>query len=161
MPKFRLRHAFVAVLLLVAMLAQGTWALASTTGGISGVVQDSTTGKAVADATVTANSPSGGATVTTDNGGNFHFLTLAPDTYTISATKTGYNSASQSGITVFADQTHTLTLEIRPSITPIANVPARAAAKPVKPGSTAAFSEFYRFDPALLFGPLQTSRFAS
>jgi len=136
MPKFRLRHAFVAVLLLVAMLAQGTWALASTTGGISGVVQDSTTGKAVADATVTANSPSGGATVTTDNGGNFHFLTLAPDTYTISATKTGYNSASQSGITVFADQTHTLTLAIAPALKTIANVTARASGNLVKPGTT-------------------------
>ncbi len=136
MPKFRLRHAFVAVLLLVAMLAQGTWALASTTGGISGTVVDAATGKAVADATVTANSPSGGATVTTDTGGNFHFLTLGPDTYTVSATKSGYNSASQSGITVFADQTHTLTLAITPSLKTIANVTSRVSGNLVKPGTT-------------------------
>jgi len=83
MPRFRFRHAFVAVLLLVAMLAQGTWALASTTGGISGTVVDSATGAPVAQATVTANSPSGGATSTTDAGGHFNFLTLGPDTYRV------------------------------------------------------------------------------
>jgi hypothetical protein len=145
MPKFRLRHAFVAVLLLVAMLAQGTWALASTTGGISGQVVDATTNKAVADATVTANSPSGGATATTDAGGNFHFLTLGPDTYTISATKTGYNSASQSGITVFADQMHTLTLAISPALRTIANVTSRAAGNLVKSGTT---SDIYSVNAA-------------
>jgi hypothetical protein len=137
MPKFRVRHAFVAVLLLVSMLAQGTWALAGTTGGISGTVVDATTGRAVADATVTASSPSGGGTATTNSAGNFNFLTLAPDTYTISATKTGYNSASQSGVTVFADQTHTLTLAIQPALRTIANVTARAAGNLVKSGTTA------------------------
>jgi hypothetical protein len=137
MPRFRFRHAFVAVLLLVAMLAQGTWALASTTGGVSGTVVDTTTGRAVANATVTANSASETATVTTDGGGNFHFLTLAPDTYTISATKSGYNSASRSGVSVFADQTFTLSLAITPSLTTIANVTARAAGNLVKPGTTA------------------------
>lgn len=145
MPRFRFRHAFVAVLLLVAMLAQGTWALASTTGGISGTVVDSATGAPVAQATVTANSPSGGATSTTDAGGHFNFLTLGPDTYTISATKTGYNSASQSGVTVFADQTHTLTLAITPSLRTIANVTARAAGNLVKPGTT---SDIYSVNAA-------------
>ena len=137
MPRFRLRHAFVAVLLLVAMLAQGTWALASTTGSITGQVMDATTGKVVADATVTAVSPSQSATATTDAGGNYRFFTLAPDTYTVSATKTGYNSSSQSGVTVFADQSHTLTLAISPQLKTIANVTARAAGNLVKPGTTA------------------------
>lgn len=136
MPKFRYRHAFVAVLLLVAMLAQGTWALASTTGGISGSVVDTATGAAVANATVTANSASQTATATTDAGGNFHFLTLAPDTYTVSATKTGYNSASRTGVTVFADQTFTMTIGITASLRTIANVTARAAGNLVKPGTT-------------------------
>ncbi len=131
-----LRRGLVAFLITASMLCQGTWALASTTGGISGTVTDTTTGRAVADATVTAISPSESSTATTDNGGNFHFLTLAPDTYTISATKTGYNSASQSGITVFADQTHTLTLGISPALRTIANVTARAAGNLVKPGTT-------------------------
>jgi hypothetical protein len=119
------------------MLSQGTWALAGTTGSITGQVMDATTGKVVADATVTAVSPSQSATATTDAGGNYRFFTLAPDTYTVSATKTGYNSASQSGITVFADQSHTLTLNISPSLRTIANVTARAAGNLVKPGTTA------------------------
>jgi streptogramin lyase len=90
------------------------------TGVISGQVTDKTTGKAVAAATVTAVSPSQSATSTTDAGGNYHFLTLLPGTYTVSATKTGYNSASQSGVKVVAGQTHTLTLQIQPA-TPACN----------------------------------------
>ena len=132
-----LRRSLVAFLVVAVMLCQGTWALAGTTGSINGTVTDITTGKAVPDATVTAVSPSQSATATTDAGGNFRFLTLAPDTYTVSATKAGYNSASQSGITVFADQSHTLTLGISPSLRTIANVTARAAGNLVKPGTTA------------------------
>ncbi|HEV2261910.1 MAG TPA: carboxypeptidase regulatory-like domain-containing protein, partial [Candidatus Rubrimentiphilum sp.] len=127
----------MAALLLVSMLSQGTWALASTTGGISGVVSDSTTGRPVADATVTAVSPSERATATTDAGGNFHFLTLAPDTYTVSASKSGYNQASSTGITVFADQTQTMTLHLTPSLRTIANVVSTAAGTLVKSGTTA------------------------
>src|SRR5690242_17481773 len=99
MPKLRLGHAFVAVLLLVAMLAQGTWALAGTTGGIAGTLTDSTTGKPVADAKITASSPSETATATTDAGGRFTFLNLAPDTYALSVNKEGFAPTTVGGVT--------------------------------------------------------------
>ena len=137
MPKLRLGHAFVAVLLLVAMLCQGTWALAGTTGGLSGTLTDSTTGKPVADAKISVSSPSQNASTTTDAGGRFNFLNLAPDTYTVSAEKEGYAPATVGGVTIFADQSLTVSLQTQPQLKTIAKITSRAAGNLVKPGTTA------------------------
>jgi hypothetical protein len=136
MPKLRLRHAFVAVMIMLAMLAQGTWALAGTTGGITGTLTDSTTGKPVANAKISAVSPSQSAETTTDAGGHFGFIALAPDTYTVSAEKDGYAPVSTAGVTVFADQSVTLPLTTHPELKTIAKVTSRAAGNLVKPGTT-------------------------
>ena len=74
MRKSIFRNAFVAVLTLLAMLCQETWALAGTTGGISGTVVDTETRAPIADAQVTAVSPSQSATARTDASGHFTFL---------------------------------------------------------------------------------------
>jgi hypothetical protein len=137
MPKLRLRHAFVALLLLVSMLFQVTWALAGTTGGISGTLVDSSNGKPVADSKVTASSPSQTSSTTTDAGGHFTFLNLAPDTYALSAEKEGFTPATLGGVTVFADQTVTVTLQTSPQLKTIARITSRAAGNLVKPGTTA------------------------
>ena len=136
MPKLRLRHAFVAVMIMLAMLAQGTWALAGTTGGISGTLTDSSTGKPVADAKITVTSPSQTASSTTDAGGHYSFLALMPDTYTVSAEKDGYAPQSIAGVTVFADQSFTLNLTTHPELKTIAVAHSRAAGNLVKPGTT-------------------------
>jgi len=136
MPRRYLRHAFVSVLVALAMLCQGTWALAGTTGNITGTLTDTTTGKAVADAKIGAVSPSQSATTTTDAGGHFTFLGLAPDTYTVSAEKQGYAPISLAGVTVFADQSLTLNLTTHPELKTIAAVTSRAAGNLVKPGTT-------------------------
>src|ERR1700722_9773249 len=100
--KRTLRQVAVALLLLVAFLFQGTWALAGTTGGVSGSVTDDS-GAPVAGASVSFTSPSENATGKTDAGGHFSFLALAPDTYTVSLDKDGFNPLSITGVTVFAD----------------------------------------------------------
>ena len=46
-----LRHGLTAVMLLVAMLSQETWALAGVTGGLTGVVVDADTSAPIAGAT--------------------------------------------------------------------------------------------------------------
>jgi hypothetical protein len=120
----------------MAMLVQGTWALAGTTGGISGTLTDTTTGKAVADAKISATSQSENANATTDGTGHYTFLNLAPDTYTISATKDGYLPVSVSGVTVFADQSQTVPLQTRPALKTIANVTSRSAGNLIKAGTT-------------------------
>ena len=69
----------LAVLALLVVAFQGTWALAGTTGSIQGVVTDSD-GHPIAGATVTAISPSQTGHSTTDSKG--FFAVLAETGYT-------------------------------------------------------------------------------
>ena len=127
----------VAVALLVAMLSQGTWALAGTTGGLTGTVVDSQTHKPVADAAVTAFSPSQSATTQTDASGHFTFISLIPDTYSVSVQKKGYAAASQPGVTVFADSTQSVGVALVPDLVTITHVISKATGDLVKSGTTA------------------------
>jgi hypothetical protein len=127
-----LRRVATAALLLVAFLFQGTWALAGTTGGIAGYVRDSN-GAPVAQATVTATSPSQVATTTTDAQGHYLFLTLQPDTYTLSVTKSGIQPNSTPGEVVFADQTQEYNLSVS-TLKTIASVKSAGASNLVKSG---------------------------
>lgn len=86
---------------------------AGSTGGLSGTLTDSATGAALANAKITVASPSQVATRNTDASGTFTFLSLAPDTYTVSAEKSGYDGLSTSGVTVTADQVQRITLTPR------------------------------------------------
>jgi len=134
--KRTLRQVGIALMLLVAFLVQGTWALAGTTGQLSGNVIDAT-GAPVGGASVTASSPSQSATTTTDASGTFRFLTLAPDTYTVAMTKAGYNPISQGGISVFADNNITVPIVTQKiTLKEIGSVTSRSAGDLVKSGTT-------------------------
>jgi len=126
----------VALLALLVFAVQGTWALAGTTGTLTGYVrlQD---GSPVAGAKVTATSPSEVISATTDAGGHFSFVSLTPDTYSVSAAKDGYDTVSQSGITVIADNQQTVTLHTQRQAAVLAVIPVRAANELVRPGTTA------------------------
>jgi hypothetical protein len=128
-----LRRVSVAAFLLVAFLFQGTWALAGVTGNLGGLVRD-TSGAPVAGATVQVVSPSQTASTTTDAHGHFVILSLAPDTYTVNVSKTGYQPTSFPGNVVFADQTQQSTFTISKSLKTIAHVTAAAAGNLVKSG---------------------------
>ena len=128
---------FVALIVAALVLGQGTWVLAGTTGVLSGTLTDATTNQPVVGAKITAASPSQTVTSRTDNTGHFVFLSLAPDTYTVSADYQGYDTSSVSGVTIVADQTRTLSVSIGKSLTTIANVKSRSASSLVKPGTTA------------------------
>ena len=131
-----LRRVAVALMLLVAFLFQGTWALAGTVGSITGTVTTKA-GQPLAGALVKADSPSEVTAAVTDAHGHFQFLGLSPDTYTVTAEKAGYNTISLSGITVFADQTQTVSLVTEPALKTIATVKSVSAGNLVKPGTTA------------------------
>ncbi|MGZ3509613.1 MAG: carboxypeptidase regulatory-like domain-containing protein [Vulcanimicrobiaceae bacterium] len=135
MSRLRLQQAFTALLILVALLCQQTWALAGTTGGINGVVRDET-GAPVANAKVTATATSQTVTIVTDASGHYTFLSLAPDTYSVSVVKEGYEPTTQAGITVFADNNVNVNITVKKSLRTIANVTSRAASSLVKPGTT-------------------------
>ncbi len=131
-----LRRVAVALMLLVAFLFQGTWALAGTVGSITGTVMTKA-GQPVVGALVKADSPSEVTAAVTDAHGHFQFLGLSPDTYTVTAEKAGYNTISLSGVTVFADQTQTVSLVTEPALKTIATVKSVSAGNLVKPGTTA------------------------
>jgi hypothetical protein len=128
----------VATLLSLALFSgQETWALAGTTGGLTGSVVDAASSAPVAGAVVTVSSPSQSATVTTDATGRFSFLTLAPDTYAVSVTKDRFQPTTVPGQVVFADTVQTLTIRIQKSLATIAHVTAIGAGSLVKSGTTA------------------------
>ena len=131
------RHVVTALALLFAFVCQETWALAGTTGGLTGQVVDATSSAPIAGAVVTVASPSQTATVTTDASGRFGFLTLPPDTYAVSVTKDQFQPTTTPGQVVFADTVQTLTVRLQKSLTTIAHVTSIGAGSLVKSGTTA------------------------
>jgi hypothetical protein len=132
---FRPRFGPIAALLALAMLSQGTWALAGTTGGVSGSVTDDS-GAPIAGVKITVSAPSETTTTTSDASGHFSFLSLAPDSYTLALAKEGYNPATIAGLTVFADNTQTVALHMSKALTTIVKVASRSTGNLVKPGTT-------------------------
>src|SRR5580700_9375262 len=108
---------------------------AGTTGAITGLVASST-GAPIDGVRVTVSSPSQTVTETTDASGRFSMLSLAPDTYTIEASKTGFETAAITGVSIFADQVQTIRVTLAPSLKTIARVTARSSMDLVKPGTT-------------------------
>ena len=100
----------ISVALVLALLGTYTapvFAVGGTNGSIAGLITDAS-GKPVPDATVALAAPSGSYHTTTDAGGHFTFTGVVLDTYTISVTAKGFESFSQSGVTVIGDQAVTL-----------------------------------------------------
>ena len=111
-------------------------AIAGTTGGLVGRVFDAKAGSPVAGARVTAASPSQTATALTDAAGQYRFLSLSPDTYTVSVEASGFDPFSAAGITVTADQTQSVPAGINRTLRTIGKVAARRPADLVAPGTT-------------------------
>jgi hypothetical protein len=135
-----------AAVILVAVLTWRHAALAGTTGSITGTVVDATSRAPIAGAQVTAASPSQIARVTTDAAGRFTFISLAPDTYTISASHSGFETLSIAGISVFADQNQAIPIGLQRSLKEIARVASRSSLSPVRPGTG---TDVYSVNPAL------------
>ncbi len=136
MHKLSFLRCFSAAALVLALLSQAQIALAGTTGNLSGVVVDAATGAPVAGATVTVTSPSDSRSSKTDASGSFAFLSLASDTYVVSIEGTGFDSTSESGVSVFADQTQRLNVRLNKSLRTIGTVKSRSSNDLVRPGTT-------------------------
>ncbi|MFY9663804.1 MAG: TonB-dependent receptor [Candidatus Cybelea sp.] len=131
-----LRHLGTTLALFALFAGQETWALASVTGGLTGTVVDADTSAPIAGAQVTATSPSQSVTTTTDAAGHFTFLTLSPDTYTVTSSKSGFQSTSVPGQSVFADTVQVVSLRMPKTLRTIAHVTAASAGSLVKAGTT-------------------------
>ena len=110
-----------------------------------GRVVEAGTGVPVAGAVVTATAPAQTASTTTDASGNFSFISLAPDTYTVTAAKTGYDSQSQPGISIFVDQSNTVSFSLNRVLKTIATTRSQSAASLLHSGVT---SDVYSINPA-------------
>jgi len=77
-------------------------------GTISGTVTNST-GAAISGATVAY---SGGSTTATSNAADSYSLSVAPGTYSVTANATGYQSATQSNVTVTTGNTTTINFSL-------------------------------------------------
>ena len=111
-------------------------AIGGTTGNIFGRVVDSQSQTPIAGVKITAVSPSQSATTISDASGQYRFLSLAPDTYAVVFARDNYDSLSQPGVTVLADQTQTVNVALNKTLKTIANVTARSAGNLLKPGTT-------------------------
>lgn len=136
---------FLAAALLAALFSTMVPASAGTTGSLKGRVTDSASGAPIAGASVTAGSASQTASATTDASGGFIFISLAPDTYTVTVAKTGFDTQSQPGETIQADQSSTLNVSLVKTLKTIATTRSRSAADYVRPGTT---SDVYSVNPA-------------
>lgn len=87
-------------------------AASTTTGTVNGTVRD-TSGAPVANATVNLVGV-GNLRATTDSRGNFAFANVTAGVYSFTASKPGYNSATESSVTVLSGQTSTLAVIISP-----------------------------------------------
>jgi hypothetical protein len=129
---------FSGIALTVALFAGiALPAAAGTTGGLRGRVVDQATGAGIAAAAVTVVSPTQTATMQTNGNGEFAFISLSPDTYTVSAEHAGYDPVSASGISVFADQVQTVgAFSLTKILKTIGTVRSRASGGLVRPGTT-------------------------
>ena len=125
----------LAASLLLAFLGTSLPVAAGTTGTLTGRVIDAANA-AVAGAKVTAESDSQTATLTTDASGGFTFISLAPDSYTVSVQKAGYDPQSQAGIAVFADQSNRVDFTLAVSLREIGAVRSASSANLVRAGTT-------------------------
>jgi hypothetical protein len=120
---------------------------AGTTGNITGIVQDSVSNAPISAASVSAVSPSQTATSHTDGAGRFAFISLAPDTYTVTAAKAGYQTVTTAGISVFADQSQNVILRVLKTAKTLGTITTTASSlSPVRAGTT---TDVYSVNPAL------------
>ena len=131
-----LRRGLIAALLTISFVLQGTASvLAGTTGGVGGFVTDENHQPVVA-AKVTIASPSQTVSTVTDGIGHYAFLSLLPDTYSITVARTGYTTENLAGVTVQADNTVNVDLREQHLLKQIGNVTSRSAQNLVRAGVT-------------------------
>lgn len=112
-----MRRRAGALSAILALLFCNAWASAATSGAMPVALVDDA-GRPIANARITASSPSGSFTVTTDAAGRAAFLDLPPDTYTFTASVPGFDVVPVSGVTVQADQTALIVLTATRRVTP-------------------------------------------
>lgn len=132
---WRITAGILAVAFALSIVAPNA-AMAGTTGTIKGTVTSASTGAPLADVKVSASSPSGNASTTTDSHGFYALQGLIPDTYTLSFQASGYEPVSVPGISVFQDNSVTYNQALSKELKTIASVQSAGSSNLVKPNQT-------------------------
>ncbi len=141
-------RAVLCSLLLAASLVTPIASRAGTTGTLSGYVY-AKSGTPLQSAQIAVTSPAQTAKTVTDETGHFVFVALLPDTYSVSASKDGYQPSLQPGVLVTADTTQTVTFSLEPEVKTLSKIAVSAnTAGLLRPGTT---QDIYTITP-----PLQT-----
>ncbi|HZO95261.1 MAG TPA: TonB-dependent receptor [Candidatus Baltobacteraceae bacterium] len=107
------------------------------TGNIQGTVIDTSTKAPIANVTVVASAPSGRAVAKTDAHGFFALNGLPVDTYTVSFALSGYETLTESGVTLQGDQTTNMgNVTISRRLQTIGRTAARSRASVFQPQQT-------------------------
>jgi len=133
-----LRGLLFCLTVLVAALWSGApCALAQASAGeITGTVTDVKTNRPIANVRVIAQSASGRYTAVTDARGDYTFLGILADTYSLSFSKAGYTAVSIPGITLFAGGVLHVNQQLSAGLATIASVHARSVGSAFQPGMT-------------------------
>jgi Carboxypeptidase regulatory-like domain len=125
--------SLVAVFLFAALSSR---ALAGTTGGIQGYISDSA-GRPLAGVAVSASSPSGHFSTTTGSNGFYSFNGLPLDTYTVSFSKDGYQTAIVRGVTTTQDLVSRISLHLQTGVKSLGRITVRSSTSLIQPTVTA------------------------
>ena len=129
-------HKRTVVLVVLVVLGMPSGVRAGTTGTLHGRVIDAATHAPIAGVTVSVVAPSQTEQTLTDAAGVYSFISLQPDTYTVNASKTGYEPQSQPGVTIVADQSANVGLTLQKALMTIARTTSRSAQSLVRSGVT-------------------------
>lgn len=128
----RLERLFFALVLIVLCLAP---VAAGVTGSVSGHITDEKANP-LAGAKVTVSSPSQSVTAQTDAHGFYSILNLSPDTYAVTVSKDGYDTATIAGVTVQTNQTAGVNISLRSTARTLGRVVTTATASVVSKNVT-------------------------
>ena len=131
-----LRRIWASLGTAIVVLLSVSASQAGTTGSLSGRVVDSASQAPLSGVSITVASPSQTEIAVTDAAGRFSFVSLAPDTYAVTAKKDGFDTTSLPGVTVFADQTQTIAVSLVKTVAVLAKINVRATGGLVRPGTT-------------------------
>ena len=129
-----LRHAFVLGLFCWAVAPHAP-ALAETAGIVTGTVTDDHTHAPLVGAAVEAKSPSATYHATTDAQGRFRFLSVLPDNYVLSVSRTGYQPYSTTVVVLNGSQ-QTVNVPLSKSLKTIAATHSRSSGSAFQRGMT-------------------------
>lgn len=129
--------AFALTLVFVAVSVAPSFAAGGQNGNITGQIVDATSGAPVAGARVSIAAPAGRYQGATNAQGQFSFLGVTVDTYTLSVEAQGYTPLSQTGLTVIGDQNLTLgAIRLSKQLRTIARTTTRSVASAFQPNQT-------------------------